>query len=71
MYSRLIKSCEEAIKNEWCLGCQALEDSNFRGRYNCKYSYPPETKKSKESIIEIHKILDKKENLGIQERIKI
>ena len=63
MYPKLIKTCEEAIKNEWCLGCSALENPNFVGRYNCKYSHPPETKKSKESINEI------KKTLGIQERI--
>ena len=65
MYPPLIKSCQEAIRNEWCTGCQALENPNFRGRYNCKYSYPPKTKKSKESINEI------KEVLGVQERIKL
>ena len=64
-YPRLIKSCEEAIKNEWCLGCQALEDINFRGRYNCKYSFPPKTKKVEKSINEIHRYL------GIQEKMKI
>ena len=61
MYPRLIRSCEEAIKNEWCLGCQALENPNFVGRYNCEGSHPPETKKTKESINEIHKILNIKE----------
>ena len=65
MYPRLIRSCEEAIKNEWCLGCSALESSEFVGRYNCEGSHPPKTKKSKESINEI------KEILGIQERIKL
>ena len=64
-YPRLIRSCEEAIKNEWCLGCQALEDPNFVGRYNCEGSYPPETKKTKESRNEI------KIKLGIQERLTI
>ena len=58
-------------KNEWCLGCSALELPNFVGKYNCEGSYPPRTKKTKESINGIHKILDKKENVGMQERIKI
>ena len=61
MYPRLVKSCEEAIKKEWCLGCQALENPNFTGKLNCEGSHPPETKKSKESINEIHKILNVKE----------
>ena len=65
MYPRLIKSCEEAISKEWCLGCQALEDPKFIGRFNCEGSHPPETKKTKESINQINKIL------GIQERIRL
>ena len=65
-YLRLIDSCRIAIKNEWCLGCQALENPNFRGRHNCEGSKPPPpSKKVQENIAKC------KEILGIQERIKV
>lgn len=58
----LIESCKRAIKEERCLGCQALESPNFRGNYNCEYS---KTQSASESIAQI------KKNLGVQERIKL
>lgn len=42
-YPPLIESCRIAIENEWCTGCQALEEPTFRGRWNCIYSKPPRT----------------------------
>ncbi len=65
MYQRLIKSCEEAIKNKWCLGCQALENPNFTGRYNCEEAKPPPPSK------EVQKNIEKcKKILGIQEKLE-
>lgn len=63
-YPPLIKSCEEAIRNEWCLGCQALAEPDFRGRINCKGAFPPETKEARECINKIN------EMYGIQIEIK-
>ena len=40
-YLPLIESCRKAIENEWCTGCQALEEPTFRGRWDCKYSKLP------------------------------
>ena len=37
-YSKLNDYCEKAIQNEWCLGCQKLEDYNFTGVNFCKYA---------------------------------
>ena len=37
-YQELIESCKKAIESGRCLGCQALEDYNFKGNPNCKYS---------------------------------
>lgn len=36
-YPELKGICKEAIKNEWCLGCNRLEDYNFTGVNHCKY----------------------------------
>lgn len=33
----LIESCRKAIEKGECLGCQALENSNFEGNKNCIY----------------------------------
>lgn len=49
-YPPLIESCRKAIENEWCTGCQALEEPTFRGRWNCKYSKPPKVKTSMKQI---------------------
>ena len=46
MYPKLIESCQKAITNEWCLGCQSLEDPNFKGKINCEHSKMPEIKKN-------------------------
>ncbi|MBR3697575.1 MAG: hypothetical protein IKM97_04885 [Clostridia bacterium] len=54
-YLPLIESCKEAIANNWCLGCQALENPNFRGNYYCKYNKEPSADEKP------------KENIGIQE----
>ena len=37
-YQELIESCKKVIESGICLGCQALEDYNFKGNPNCKYS---------------------------------
>ena len=36
-YPELKGICKTAIQNEWCLGCQRLEDYNFTGVSYCKY----------------------------------
>lgn len=59
-YQEVIENCKKAIESGRCLGCQALEDYNFRGNTNCKYSKTPS---AEESIAKI------KENLGVQEKI--
>ena len=65
-YQELIDSCKIAIRNEWCLGCQALEDPKFRGRHNCEGAKPPpSSKRVQENINKIYEIL------GVQERIKL
>ena len=45
-YKELIPSCKKALENEWCLGCQALEEQNFVGRINCIYSKSPTVQQS-------------------------
>ena len=50
----LINSCRKAIESGRCLGCQALEDKNFRGNPNCEYSKIPT---AQESINQIFKKL--------------
>lgn len=37
-YPKLTGVCENAIQNQWCLGCQKLEDYNFTGVNYCKYA---------------------------------
>ena len=37
-YPKLTGVCEKAIQNQWCLGCQKLEDYNFTGVNYCKYA---------------------------------
>ena len=37
-YPKLNEICEKAIQNEWCLGCQKLEDYNFTGVNFCTYA---------------------------------
>ena len=49
-YPSLIYTCKKAIENEWCTGCQALEEPTFRGRWNCKYSKPPQAEMSIKQI---------------------
>ena len=58
-YPQLIESCKKAIEIGLCLGCQALEDVNFKGDPNCIHSKIPS---AEESIKQI------KLNLGIQEK---
>lgn len=36
-YPKLTGACEKAIQNQWCLGCQKLEDYNFTGVNYCEY----------------------------------
>ena len=64
-YLPLREPCKTAIEKGYCMGCNRLELPNFVGKYDCKYSHPPETRKTEESINEI------KKTLGIQERIKL
>ena len=40
-YSDLTESCKIALNKGRCLGCTALEDINFTGNPNCKYSRIP------------------------------
>lgn len=37
-YPSLIPSCKKAIEESKCLGCTALENSQFLGNVNCEYS---------------------------------
>lgn len=62
MKRQLIENCRKAIESGRCLGCTALEDENFTGNTNCKYSKIPT---AQESIKQI------KINLGIQEKMKL
>ena len=57
----LIDSCKKAIESGRCLGCQALEDKNFRGNPNCEYSKIPTVQ---ESINQIFK------NLGVDKNAR-
>jgi len=34
----LIEECKNAIKQGKCLGCQELEDKNYKGNPNCIYA---------------------------------
>ena len=45
-YPELIESCKKAIENGNCGGCQVLEDYNFRGNPNCKFSRTPSAQES-------------------------
>ena len=51
-YMQLNDKCKKAIENEWCLGCQALENPN------CKHNKIPSAEESIKKI---------KQTLGIQE----
>lgn len=48
---QLIESCRKAIEENRCLGCQALEDENFVGNIDCKYS---KTRTAEESMKQIY-----------------
>ena len=54
----LIEKCKKAIETGKCLGCQALENPNFKGNSNCRYLKTPT---SAESIKQIYKNLERKE----------
>lgn len=41
IYPELIKECKAAIEKGFCLGCQALENPNFKGTVSCKYNKLP------------------------------
>ena len=62
-YSDLTESCKIALNKGRCLGCTALEDINFTGNTNCKYSRIPT---AQESINAIHKILGMGEQIIIK-----
>lgn len=53
----LIEKCKRAIETEKCLGCQALENPNFKGNSNCRYLKTPT---AAESIQQIHKNLERR-----------
>ena len=57
----LTENCKRAIEKSYCLGCNAIEPP-YNGIANCKYSKPPT---AEESIARI------KQNLGIQEKLKL
>ena len=59
-YLPLIRECKEAIEENRCLGCTALENPYFMGNKNCEYA-----KKitAEESINIIHKILETQEKI--------
>lgn len=59
-YLPLIKECKEAIEENKCLGCTALENPYFMGNKKCKYN---KKATAKENINKIHEIL------GIQEKL--
>lgn len=44
----LIEKCKRAIETEKCLGCQALENPNFKGNSNCRYLKIPTIHKNLE-----------------------
>ena len=48
----LTENCKRAIAENRCLGCTALEDNNFRGNPNCRYSKLPTAKDSLKIIKE-------------------
>lgn len=54
----LIEKCKKAIETEKCLGCQALENPNFKGNSNCMYL---KTFIAAESIRQIHKNLERRD----------
>lgn len=56
----LIERCKIAIKENRCLGCQALENPYFKGNMDCEYGRVPTAKESIQKI---------KENLGVQENL--
>lgn len=56
-YKDLINKCKKAITEGRCLGCQALENPNFIGNPNCRYSKIPS---AAESIKQIHENLEMK-----------
>ena len=37
MKTELIESCRKSIEKNYCGGCQALEEENFKGNENCPY----------------------------------
>lgn len=55
----LIESCKRAIDEGRCLGCVGLEDKNYPGNPNCKYSKTPTAQESIDKI---------KSSLGINNR---
>lgn len=61
-YQELIDSCKKAIAEGRCLGCQGLEQPEYRGNPNCRYSKVPTANDSLKRI---------KENLGVQEKIEL
>lgn len=56
-YSELTGICKRALRNNICLGCQKLENKDFKGQDSCSLVENP--------IRKINKIL------GIQEKIQM
>lgn len=61
-YPPLENPCRSAIEEGRCTGCNALELVWFRGRKDCEYAKKPTVEQS---------ILNGKQILGIQEKIKL
>ena len=61
-YQQLIPSCEKAIREGICTGCQALENPYYKGNPNCRYSKMPTTQESIETAYKI---------LGMGEQMKL
>lgn len=49
-YPQLIQKCAKAIAENRCMGCQALEDINFKGNPNCIYNKTPSAEESIKQI---------------------
>ena len=61
-YQQLIPSCEKAIREGICTGCQGLSEPSYRGNPDCIHSKEPT---AQEYINEIHKILGMGEQMRI------
>ncbi len=58
VYSKLYGICKKALENNWCLGCQKLENPTFTGQIQCDLVKDPAMKSIRRC----------KEILGIKEK---